>query len=760
MPGSVSEARPYRDAFGAMVGTALGAGLLSALVEALLTLRGAAGVQAADAVAFARIAFGLYLGLALVVGLTEGVVVGAVRATHGSGGLRRGWRALVADAELDRRLAAALVAGALAALVFALLVAGLAMGLVAKVERQSTGALLLGFVAVALVPLLAALWYPTYRVTRRLARAIPRGASFPATATLVVAGGAAALVLVAFVTMTRLDWRALPLGVPTMAAVFAIAQLALYLLFYGRFAAWRTRLPARGAIVVGVAILAALGPIIAVSGPAPSPRTLALLAVESRGARALVAVARRAGDHDGDGYSTLLGGGDCDDHDPAVNPGARDLPGNGKDENCNGADAVAHAAAAHADGAHLAADPGSDAEPPAFAWKGNVVIIAVDTLRADRLGAAGYRRDGKSLTPRIDALVSKGVYFTHAWAQAPHTPRSFPSLFTSRYPSAIHWDKSFSNYPRVEADNTTVFEAFHDAGYTVAGEASHFYFTAEQGITQGFDSFDNSDAKNLKDSNTDIAAPRIVPRVKTRLGELAAAKQKFVLFTHMFEPHSTYVEHEGVTYVGSGKALFEEKYDREVEFVDHYVGEIVDAVAAAGLEGSTMIVLVSDHGEAFFTHSYAGQKLGWHGSALYDDQLRVPIVFVAPGLAPRKVDSPVMLLDVAPTLLTMAGVRVPASFQGESLVDGFVGDPLPARPVHAELVPYPNMKVSLQMQVSADGKTKLIRNLTDRVTELYDLVADPGEQKNLAFDDAARARTLPELEAELSRWADSELSPP
>jgi arylsulfatase A-like enzyme len=741
-----------------MVGTALGAGLVTALVEALLTLRGAAGVQAADTVAFIRVALGLYLGLALVVGLAEGVIVGAVRATHGPGGMRRAWRALVADAELDRRLAGGLVAGALVALIFAVLVAGLAMGLVAKVERQSTGALLLGFVAVALVPLLAALWYPAFRVTRRLARVIPRGASFPATATLVLVGGAAGLVLVAFVTVTRLDWRALPLGVPTMAAVFAIAQLALHLLFYGRFAGWRERLTARGVLVTVAALVAALGPIIAVAGAAPSPRTLALLSVESRGVRALVAAVRRFGDRDGDGYSTILGGGDCDDHDPAVNPGARDLPGNGKDENCNGADAVAHAVAPHPqpDG-HAAAAPGTDAEPPAFSWKGNVVIIAVDTLRADRLGATGYKRDGKSLTPRIDALVARGVYFTHAWAQAPHTPRSFPSLFTSRYPSAIHWDKSFSNYPKLEPDNTTVFEAFHDAGYTVAGEASHFYFTAEQGITQGFDSFDNADAKNLKDSNTDIAAPRIVPRVKARLGELAAAKQKFVLFTHMFEPHSTYVEHDGVTYVGSGKALFEEKYDREVEFVDRYVGEIVDAVAAAGLADSTMIVLVSDHGEAFFTHSYAGQKLGWHGSALYDDQLRVPIVFVAPGLTPRAVASPVMLLDVAPTLLTTAGVQVPATFQGESLVDAFVGHPLPARPVHAELVPYPNMKVSLQMQVSADGKTKLIHNLTDRVTELYDLEKDPGEQTNLAFDQPARVKAF---EEELSRWADSELSPP
>jgi len=753
MSGSIPEARPYRDAFAAMVGTALGAGLLTALVESILTLHGASEARSADAVTFTRIAVGLYLGLALVVGLAEGVIVGAVRATHGRAGLRASWRRLVADVALDRRLVAGLLAGAACALVFAVAVASLAMSLVAKVERQATGALLLGFAAIALVPLLVAAWYPLYRVTRRVASLVPRPAHIPATAVLIIGGGVAAVLLVVFVTVTRLDWRALPLGVPTMLAVFALAQLGLHALLYGRLASLRERLPARGALVTAVALLAALGPVVALAGPTPSERTLALLSVESRGARVLVAQARKLGDHDGDGYSTLLGGGDCDDHDADVHPGAKDVPGNGKDENCNGADApvkVARPTETH--------DPAVALAGPAFAWKGNVVFIAVDTLRADRLGAAGYQRDGKSLTPRIDELVGRGVYFRKAWAQAPHTPRSFPSLFTSRYPSAIHWDKAFSNYPKLEDDNVTVFEAFHDAGYTVAGEASHFYFTREQGITQGFDSFDNEGAKNLKDSNTDIAAPRIVPRVRTRLGELAAAKKKFVLFAHMFEPHSTYVEHEGAKYSASdGKELFKEKYDREVEFVDRYVGEIVDAIAAAGLSDSTMIVLVSDHGEAFFTHSYAGQKLGWHGSALYDDQLRVPIVVVAPGLAPHTVDTPVMLIDVAPTMLDVAGVPVPPSFQGESLAPALAGKALPPRAVHAELVPYPNFNVSLQMQVSADGKTKLIRNQTDRVTELYDLDNDPGEQKNLAFDDPGRARPLVD---ELSAWADAELSPP
>ena len=748
------EPHPYRHAFAATVGTALGAGLLTALVDAMLTLRGASGVKSSDVVTFLRVAVGLYVGLALIVGLAEGLVVGAMRATHGRGGLRAGWRRLAEDVELDRRVVAAVLAGAACALVYALAIATLAMGLVAKVERQGTGALLLGFAAAALVPLLVFAWYPAYRLTRRIARGVPRPGRLPATAVLLVGGAVVAALLVVLVTVTKLDWRALPLGVPTMLAVFALAQLALYALLYGRLSAVRERVPARGAIVAGAALLAALGPVVALTGAAPPERVLALLSVESRGARALVSAARGFGDRDGDGFSTWLGGGDCDDRDAAVNPGAKDEPGNGKDENCNGADAPARAA--RPDPAAGVTPP--PATPPAFAWKGNVVVIAIDTLRADRLGVAGYQRDGKSLTPRIDELITRGVYFERAWAQAPHTPRSFPSLFTSRYPSAIRWDKAFSNYPKLEPENVSVFEAFQGAGFTTVAETTHFYFEPGTGITQGFDVFANDGAKNLKDSNTDIAAPRLVPRVARRLQDLAAAKKKFVLFTHLFEPHSTYVEHEGVKYTQTdSRERFKEKYDREVEFVDRHVGLVIDAIAAAGLADSTMVVLVSDHGEAFFTHSYAGTKLGWHGSALYDDQLRVPIVVIAPGLAPRKVATPVMLLDVAPTLLDVAGVPIPASFQGRSLAAALAGQPLSERPVHAELVPYPNFKVSLQMLVTGDGRLKLVRNQTDRVTELYDLEHDPGEQKNLAFDEPARARPLLD---QLSAWVDTELSPP
>jgi choline-sulfatase len=725
----MSAASPYRSAFLACLATALPAGLVTALADTLLTAPGG------DAGTFFRVAGGLYLGLALLVGLGDGLVLGAVRATHGDGLAGRAWQRLRADEPLDRRLTASLVAGGVCALVFALGVASLAMGLVANVERKPTGALLLGFVAVALVPAMAMVFYPAYRVARRIAQLVPRVGGLPALA--VLAGGVAVLglALVALVVTTQLDWRALRLGLPLMLLVFFVAQAGLWL------AGLPARLPA--AAVLAFAALGVLGPIVGVAGVSPSPRALTALSVESQGARSLVALARRFGDRDKDGFSTLLGGGDCNDRDAQVNPEAKDVADNGVDENCNGSDAKP----AVARPPEVVEKPGT----PHFEFTGNVLFIAVDTLRADRLGAAGYQRGGKSLTPRIDGLVARGVSFTHAWAPAPHTPRSFPSLFTSRYPSSIEWDKSFSNYPKVLDKNQTVFESLSEGGYETVGVTSHFYFTSERGITQGFARFDNEGAKNIKDSNTDIAAPRIVPRALAELKRLAGEKKKFTMFVHLFEPHSTYVEHEGVKYEGTGRALFEEKYDREVEYTDRWVGELLDGLAAAGLAETTMIVLVSDHGEAFFTHSYAGTKLGWHGSALYDDQLRVPIIVVAPGLAPRRVDTPVMLVDVAPTLLDVLGLPIPAAFQGRSLAAALAGQELAAVDAHAELLPYPNNEISLKMLVTGDGKHKVIQNLTDRVWEIFDLTSDPGEQKNLAFDDPALAKKLQER---LAQWVD------
>jgi arylsulfatase A-like enzyme len=352
----------------------------------------------------------------------------------------------------------------------------------------------------------------------------------------------------------------------------------------------------------------------------------------------------------------------------------------------------------------------------------------------------------------MDELWARGVAFTRAYAQAPNTPRSFPSIFTSRYPSRVKWDNPFQNYPKLLPEAVSVFELLRDGGYHTAGVSSHFYFTEERGITQGFAEYDNEGAKSIKDSNPDVASPRVVPKVKAKLAALAAGKQKFVLFTHLFEPHSTYVEHDGFPKPSSGVEGLEEKYDYEIAFVDRYVGEVVDALKETGLADDTMIVLLSDHGEAFGAHRFGGERLYFHGQTLYDELLRVPLVFIVPGVAPRQVDTPVMLLDVAPTLADAAGLTASPTFQGRSLGPAIVGQELPRRPVHAELLPAPSWKHDARMMIEDDGQTKIIYRVSENVFELYDLAADPKELEDLT---TVRKERADELRRKLAAFIDS-----
>ncbi len=724
---------PYEKAVPAGVASALLAAMVVAGVDIAWTLASASEVTARQALLFAAIALALALAAGAVVGAIEGVIGGAVRATHPRGLVAR----LREDHDADRAATGALLAALVAGALYAVVVAGLAMRLVAAVERKGVGALLLGAAAAAALPFVWLAAYPIYRVTRRLAGAVPRVGRVPralVAATVVVlvavAGAAAVIVL-------RLDWRVLPLAAPVAALGFVAVQLVLLAV---RKPPW----PAKPAIAAAVLALGAAAALVLAARP--DERTTALLAVDSRVTRALVAPARGLFDGEGDGFAGVLGGGDCDDARADVFPGARDVPDNGVDENCLGGDARRETRPPDA------ALQVPTAPSRKVAFDGNVLIIAVDTLRFDKLGAT--HRGGKSLTPRMDELARRGVSFRRAYAQAPNTPRSFPSLFLSRFPSQIVWDDSYRNYPVVKDENVSLWEVLSGAGIHTAGVASHFYFTEERGIRQGFAEFDNEGATSIKDSNPDIAAPRIVPRATAKLEELVRGGKRFALMVHLFEPHSTYVTHPEFPIQSRGVEGLEEKYDYEIAYVDRWVGVLVDAVAKAGAAETTAIVIVSDHGEAFGKHRVGGERMFFHGQTLYEELIHVPLIVTVPGVAPRAVDTPVMLIDVAPTLADLLGVAQPPSFTGRSLVPALAGETLPPRPVHAELLPAPSWNHHAKSMLDVDGKTKIIYRVSDNVFELYDLGADPDEEKNLW---AERKEDAERMKAAITRWMESEL---
>jgi choline-sulfatase len=750
MPGSVRPGGRLRgllhDLQGPVASSAL-AGLLGAgLVDAALTLARADGARPASAVA--ALAIGLYGALGVVAGAALGALCGGVLAA-----LPGGWSGLQQSPERDRAAATGILSGLVGVLVIA---AGAAAGqrlLIGKMSSPKLAAIAAAGMVVLWAPVAAAIAVAASGWLGRLvARALPRprraGVTGLLLLALLAAGGLAGVA-----ALSRADWRVLDLG-PLVALGIAAVLGVGHGLFWYRSAPGRSlgrRLPSRS-LKAGALALIAVALSVAARTPETSPVYRAV-ADGSLGLRLGLQIARGVTDHDGDGFSARFGGGDCDDARADVYPGAEDVPGDGIDQDCEGGDAVAAAEAEPAGGAAPPAAAG-DPSPGAGAagagaaagaggrgaFKGNILIVTIDAFRADRLGVAGYGRPaGRSLTPTLDALARRGAYFRRAWSQAPNTPRSFPSILTSRYPSEIAWDKPTVNYPNLTAANTTFFEGLAGAGWKPIGIFSHFYFTADRGISKSFAEWSNDGAGTISESNKDSASPRIVPRVIERLRKAKARKERFVLWTHLFEPHSSYMPHREFPTSLSGVPGLMEKYDYEIAFVDLWVKKLLAALGSLGLADNTAVVVMADHGEAWGEH-----KAFFHGSDLFDEQLRVPLIIAVPGQAPRVIDDDVALVDVGPTLLDLVGAPVPRSFRGKSLLPRIHGDERAARPVFSELLPATAWPHHADMMV--DGQKKLIHRISDRRYEFYDLASDPGEKKNLvdvaaAHDSLEASRT-------------------
>ena len=357
----------------------------------------------------------------------------------------------------------------------------------------------------------------------------------------------------------------------------------------------------------------------------------------------------------------------------------------------------------------------------------NVLIITIDTLRADRLGIYGA---ANVETPHIDRLAREGAFARQATAHVPLTRPSHVSIFTGLYPAEHGIRDNVS--PALPTDVPLLAERFKARGHATGAFVASVVLTRQAGLARGFDHYSDrfdvgeDDARflNTIQKRGDDVASEAADWIRTQKG-------RFFAWVHLYDPHDPYEP------PGRYAAQYADRpYDGEVAWSDELVGRLLAALRDANVADDTLIVVTSDHGEGLGQH---GEEV--HGYFVYETTLHVPLVVRGPGVKPgTRIDPVVRLVDLFPTILEMggAGEQIPRN-SGRSLRAALAGEQLLEEPAFAEsLVPLVHYGWS-DLRAVRDGRWKYI--LAPR-PELFDLDRDPGEMVNLADAEPARARAM------------------
>jgi arylsulfatase A-like enzyme len=368
-----------------------------------------------------------------------------------------------------------------------------------------------------------------------------------------------------------------------------------------------------------------------------------------------------------------------------------------------------------------------------------ILLVTIDALRADVARSVAY--------PVLETVRANAVDFTDARAPAAWTVPSTYGMLTGRGPWNVRWTRAafFGEVARpydgpdsfrtrvwpapLEDRSPTLAEALHALGYETRTCASLPLLNRAAGVTRGFDVVDDGVYRTRNPTMRGITSDMLTA---CGIAMIDAAKgAPLFLWLHYSDPHEPYLTHPGVLVVGDEP---KSRYAGEVAFVDKHLGGLLANVEKrVGLD-HTLVVVTADHGEEFDEHG--GE---FHGATLYDEILRVPLLVAMPGIAPRKVDAPVSLLDVAPTILQLAGGDAAKldALDGRSLAGAMRGEALEARPVFAQTVRY-----GRGSRAMVDGEWKLIYEARAGTWELFDLAKDPGEQRVVTDEEPDVMRRL------------------
>ncbi len=363
----------------------------------------------------------------------------------------------------------------------------------------------------------------------------------------------------------------------------------------------------------------------------------------------------------------------------------------------------------------------------------NVVLITIDTLRADHLGCYGYK---EIKTPNIDALAADGARFTRAFTVVPVTLPSHSAMLTGTYPMLSGMHDFSAN--KLNPEQPTLATVLKQAGYATGAVVAAAVLDSRFGLNHGFDFYyDHFDFSRLDEANLDeMERPGnlVADQVLEWLGN--NSQKKFFVWMHLYDPHFPYRPPEPYIH-----EYADHPYDGEIAFADEQVGRLLRFLKEKNLYQNTVIMLSGDHGEGLGEH---GEKT--HGFFIYNATMHVPLIIHLPGKPVElTVDDPVSLVDLMPTALAAVGVDIPSQVQGRNLLPALRGEKAGSgRTVYGEtFLP----RIHFNWSELRGAENVKYHFIDAPRPELYDLAKDPGELHNLFADKKAVAG---EMRAQLS----------
>jgi len=348
-----------------------------------------------------------------------------------------------------------------------------------------------------------------------------------------------------------------------------------------------------------------------------------------------------------------------------------------------------------------------------------LVIITLDTTRADRLPAYGF---GGIATPAIDSLTARGAVFDDAMSVAPLTLPAHTSLFTGLYP-ANHGVRENAGRA-LDQSHATLAGILRDHGFQTAAFVGSIVLDRDRGLSRGFEVYDDGRTEG-NDAPKRRCGSDVIDRARAWIDALD--RRPFFLWVHLYDVHAPQTLPMDV------RRAYGDRYEGGIAYVDTQIARLLAALERRQLLSNTVVVLAADHGESLGEH---GEQE--HGIFLYQSTLRVPLVICAPGMAARHVTAATSLVDVFPTVLQLLGMAVHVPHDGISLVPALAGGNLPTRAIYAE---------SLYAAHFGWGPLRMIREgefkfIDAPRPELYDVERDPEEHQNVADVHLATASAL------------------